>query len=201
MFGQFSGRLPASSGGPAFNTIGCCPVRTHGSRYMIRAALPSLLRRSVAGSRRGPASTTTTDAPRVVSSQAARLPQKANKDFDLLVVPGGEHNAGRGGEFGLYGERKRFDFFVRQLLGVTPPSWNEAAPADRQPGSSKLRTRSGLGHRARRAEPAQVGCGASKSLLNIRCSSIHRSLTCRRMKRNFPRSRRTSPPGGARLSR
>ena len=134
-------------------------------------------------------------------SQAARLPQKANKDFDLLVVPGGEHNAGRGGEFGPYGERKRFDFFVRQLLGVTPPSWNEAAPADRQPGSSELRTRSRLGHRARRAEPAQVGCGASKSLLNIRCSSIHRSLTCRRMKRNFPRSRRTSPPGGARLSR
>ena len=151
------------------------------------------------GSRRGPA--TTTDAPRVVNSQAARLPQKANKDFDLLVVPGGEHNAGRGGEFGPYGERKRFDFFVRQLLGVTPPSWNEAAPADRQPGSSELRTRSRLGHRARRAEPAQVGCGASKSLLNIRCSSIHRSLTCRRMKRNFPRSRRTSPPGGARLSR
>jgi hypothetical protein len=31
-------------------------------------------------------------------------------------------------------ERKRFDFFVRQLLGVTPPSWNVAAPADRQPG-------------------------------------------------------------------
>jgi hypothetical protein len=48
--------------------------------------------------------------------------------------PRGEHNAGRGGEFGPYGERKRFDFFVRQLLDVTPPSWNDAAPADRQPG-------------------------------------------------------------------
>ena len=99
MFGQFSGRLPASSGGPAFSTIGCCPVRTHGSRYMIRAALPSLSAdRSPA---HGPASSTTTDAPRVVSLQAARLPQEANTDFDL-----------------------------RQLLGVTAPSWNDAAPAD-----------------------------------------------------------------------
>jgi hypothetical protein len=27
-------------------------------------------------------------------------------------------------------ERKRFDFFVRHLLGVSPPSWNEtSAPA------------------------------------------------------------------------
>jgi hypothetical protein len=52
---------------------------------------------------------------------------KANKDFDLLVVPGGGHNAGRGGEFGPYGERKRFDFFVRHLLTVAPPAWNDAA--------------------------------------------------------------------------
>jgi len=56
--------------------------------------------------------------------QVVKALLKANKDFDLLVVPGGEHNAGRGGEFGPYGERKRFDFFVRQLLGVTPPSWS-----------------------------------------------------------------------------
>src|SRR5687768_14659407 len=42
---------------------------------MIRPPLLSLLRRSVAGSRRGPASSTTTDAPRAVSSHAARLPQ------------------------------------------------------------------------------------------------------------------------------
>ena len=24
-----------------------------------------------------------------------------------------------------FGERKRYDFFVRNLLGVTPPSWQE----------------------------------------------------------------------------
>jgi dipeptidyl aminopeptidase/acylaminoacyl peptidase len=49
---------------------------------------------------------------------------KANKNFDLLVIPGAEHNAGRGGETGEYGERKRFDFFVRHLLGQNPPEWS-----------------------------------------------------------------------------
>jgi dipeptidyl aminopeptidase/acylaminoacyl peptidase len=49
---------------------------------------------------------------------------KANKNFDLLVIPGGEHNAGRGGETSEYGERKRFDFFVRHLLGQNPPEWS-----------------------------------------------------------------------------
>jgi len=43
---------------------------------------------------------------------------KANKDFDLLVVPGMDHSAG-----GTYGDHKRMDFFVRHLLGVNPPAW------------------------------------------------------------------------------
>ena len=45
---------------------------------------------------------------------------KANKTFDLLVIPGGGHGPG-----GAYGERKRNDFFVRNLLGVEPPDWNK----------------------------------------------------------------------------
>jgi len=45
---------------------------------------------------------------------------KANKTFDLLVIPGAGHGSG-----GAYGDRKRYDFFVQHLLGVTPPSWNE----------------------------------------------------------------------------
>ena len=45
---------------------------------------------------------------------------KANKDFDLLVIPGAGHGPG-----GAYGERRRFDFFVQHLLGQTPPDWNE----------------------------------------------------------------------------
>jgi len=40
---------------------------------------------------------------------------KANKDFDLLVVPGAGHGMG-----GAYGMRRMQDFFVRHLLGVEP---------------------------------------------------------------------------------
>lgn len=43
---------------------------------------------------------------------------KANKDFELVVLPGVGHTMG-----GTYGERKRYDFFVKHLLGVTPPAW------------------------------------------------------------------------------
>jgi dipeptidyl aminopeptidase/acylaminoacyl peptidase len=45
---------------------------------------------------------------------------KANKDFDLLVVPGMDHSGG-----GPMGDRKRMDFFVKNLLGVNPPDWNK----------------------------------------------------------------------------
>ncbi|MCI0498237.1 MAG: DPP IV N-terminal domain-containing protein [Planctomycetales bacterium] len=41
---------------------------------------------------------------------------KADKDFDLLVVPGAGHGAGDG----RYPSRRRADFFVRHLLGVEP---------------------------------------------------------------------------------
>ena len=41
---------------------------------------------------------------------------KANKDFDLLVVPGAGHGVGES----PYGKRRRRDFFVRHLLGVEP---------------------------------------------------------------------------------
>jgi dipeptidyl aminopeptidase/acylaminoacyl peptidase len=43
---------------------------------------------------------------------------KANKDFDLIVIPGGGHGAGGG----PYGTRRMRDFFVRHLLGVEPRS-------------------------------------------------------------------------------
>jgi hypothetical protein len=43
---------------------------------------------------------------------------KANKPFDLLVIPGAGHTNG-----GAYGEHKRFDFFVEHMLGVRPPEW------------------------------------------------------------------------------
>lgn len=44
---------------------------------------------------------------------------KADKTFDLLVIPGGGHGMG-----GDYGQRKLIDFFVQNLLGFEPPEWN-----------------------------------------------------------------------------
>jgi len=41
---------------------------------------------------------------------------KADKDFELVVVPGAGHGAGES----PYGQRRRADFFVRHLLGVEP---------------------------------------------------------------------------------
>jgi hypothetical protein len=51
---------------------------------------------------------------------------RARKDFDLIVVPGMGHSDG-----GAYGERRRWDFFVRHLHGVAPPDRN-GAPASGQ---------------------------------------------------------------------
>jgi dipeptidyl aminopeptidase/acylaminoacyl peptidase len=47
-----------------------------------------------------------------------------NKDFDLLVIPGAGHGSG-----GAYGEHRRFDYFVRHLLGVDPPAWSDVEEA------------------------------------------------------------------------
>jgi dipeptidyl aminopeptidase/acylaminoacyl peptidase len=44
---------------------------------------------------------------------------KADKDFELVVLPGKNHSSG-----GKYGERKRRDFFVKHLLGIEQPEWN-----------------------------------------------------------------------------
>jgi dipeptidyl aminopeptidase/acylaminoacyl peptidase len=49
---------------------------------------------------------------------------KANKDFDLLVVPGAEHSAGRSSGPIDYAARRQFGFFVRNLAGNSTPDWN-----------------------------------------------------------------------------
>src|SRR5882672_6218741 len=53
--------------------------------------------------------------------QVAHQLLKHNKDFDLLVVPGANHPAARGDQYAEYGDHKRYDFFVRHLLGMMPP--------------------------------------------------------------------------------
>jgi dipeptidyl aminopeptidase/acylaminoacyl peptidase len=45
---------------------------------------------------------------------------KNKKNFDFIFVPGMGHSMG-----GEYGERRRRDFFVKHLMGVEPPSWEE----------------------------------------------------------------------------
>ena len=52
--------------------------------------------------------------------QVANALIKANKDFELVVIPGAHHTMGES-----FGEHKRYDFFVRNLLNTTPPKWNE----------------------------------------------------------------------------
>jgi hypothetical protein len=43
---------------------------------------------------------------------------KANKDFDLLIFPNQRHGYG---EMSSYMTRRRWDYFVRHLLGAEPP--------------------------------------------------------------------------------
>lgn len=45
---------------------------------------------------------------------------KAGKNFELVVIPGARHTMGDD-----FGEHKRYDFFVKHLMGVNPPSWDK----------------------------------------------------------------------------
>lgn len=49
---------------------------------------------------------------------------KANKDFDLLVIPGLGHSSG-----GSYGQRRRVEFFQRHLINSPSPSQGSALDA------------------------------------------------------------------------
>ncbi len=52
--------------------------------------------------------------------QVVNALEKAGKDFDLVVLPGVHHTMGE-----QFGEHKRYDFFVKNLLHVNPPKWSE----------------------------------------------------------------------------
>ena len=60
----------------------------------------------------------------------------ANKTFDLLVMTGGEHGAGRRGPSASYGDRKLYDFFLRSLHGTEPPNWNTVTRSATRVGSA-----------------------------------------------------------------
>lgn len=49
---------------------------------------------------------------------------KANKNFELVIIPGARHTMGE-----AFGEHKRYDFFVKHIMGKEPPSWEEVEAA------------------------------------------------------------------------
>ena len=51
--------------------------------------------------------------------------EKANKDYDLVVFPNSHHGYG---EFSYYMMRRRWDYFIKNLLGATPPKEYELKP-------------------------------------------------------------------------
>jgi dipeptidyl-peptidase-4 len=63
---------------------------------------------------------------------------KANKSFDMLLVPNMFH--GESGDHALYVVRRRWDYFVQYLLGVTPPN-NFEIKEDRPPRPNPRRRR------------------------------------------------------------
>ena len=50
---------------------------------------------------------------------------KANKDFDLLLIPNAHHGYGEAAQYMM---RRRWDYFVRNLAGATPPENYQAKP-------------------------------------------------------------------------
>lgn len=50
---------------------------------------------------------------------------KANKDFDLLMIPNARHGYGAASNYMM---RRRWDYFVRYLLGAEPPKGYEIKP-------------------------------------------------------------------------
>ena len=54
---------------------------------------------------------------------------RANKDYDLLIIPNGNH----GFAANMYFRRRRWDYFVRHLLGQEPPAGYEIKAAPEYP--------------------------------------------------------------------
>ena len=56
---------------------------------------------------------------------------KANKDFELIIMPNRNHGFGNDPYF----MRRRWDFFVKHLLGVNPPEGYQIGGETGQPGT------------------------------------------------------------------
>ena len=67
-----------------------------------------------------------TNVPPESTMQVVSALIKAEKEFELLVVPGMGHSSG-----GRYGQRRRWDFFMKHVHGITPPDWNNVKYPER----------------------------------------------------------------------
>jgi dienelactone hydrolase len=65
------------------------------------------------------------NVPPALTIQLIDALTKANKDYDLVIVPNGHHGMMASGYF----KRRRWDYFVEHLMGVTPPSGYELKSA------------------------------------------------------------------------
>ena len=54
---------------------------------------------------------------------------RADKDFELLMMPGAGHSVGRWSEPFDYVQRCHYDFFIRHLQDRPTPRWNSASSA------------------------------------------------------------------------
>ena len=83
-----------------------------------RAPAVDELRRAWARVRdhREPITAVVTGAAGTGKSALAAALVRADRDFDLLIMPGSNHGAAES----PYGTRRRMDFFVRHLLGREP---------------------------------------------------------------------------------
>jgi len=64
------------------------------------------------------------NVPPALTIQVIDALTKANKNYDLLIVPNGHH----GMMASPYFIRRRWDYFVQNLLGVTPPDYEVTTP-------------------------------------------------------------------------
>lgn len=65
--------------------------------------------------------------------QVVNALEKAGKDFELVVITGAHHTMGE-----EFGEHKRYDFFVRNLMGVNPPRWQDVKSGSNAHGSNNF---------------------------------------------------------------
>ena len=59
------------------------------------------------------------NVPPSLTIQVIDALMKANKNYDLLIVPNGSHAMSTN----MYFRRRRWDYFVQHLLGITPPEY------------------------------------------------------------------------------